>query len=279
MSRSLSSQLATSGPVDLLMHDSRAIIGFDGNKADAVEGLAELGHELGDLQEKLFAGGRSGESATRVLLVLQGMDTSGKGGIVRNVAGLVDPQGLRIASFKSPTRDELAHDFLWRITRALPGPGMIGVFDRSHYEDVLVGKVRHLADPAEIERRYLAINQFEKDFTESGGTIIKCFLNINADDQKQRLAARLDDPTKFWKYNPSDVDERMLWTDYQHAYTVALDRCSTQAAPWHIVPAGRKWYRNWAVAHLLVEHLRALDLDWPEAEFDVEAEKARLAAV
>lgn len=274
---SFSAQLATSGPVDLAQHDSRAIIGFAGKKEDAIIDLEQMGEELSDLQEKLFAGGRSGTSTTRVLLILQGMDTSGKGGIVRQVAGLVDPQGLSIMSFKSPSRDELAHDFLWRIGNALPGPGMIGVFDRSHYEDVLIGKVRHLAEPVEIERRYLAINTFEQDFTASGGVIIKCFLNISADDQRDRLAARLDDPTKLWKYNPSDIDERLLWADYQHAYAVALDRCSTEAAPWHIVPAGRRWYRNWAVAQLLLEQLRTLDLSWPEPEFDVEEEKARLA--
>jgi PPK2 family polyphosphate:nucleotide phosphotransferase len=279
MADTLRSELIVSGPVDLAAYDSRATTGFGGNKKDAAKGLADLGEELSDLQERLFAGGRADSDAPRVLLVLQGMDTSGKGGIVRHVAGLVDPQGLAIRSFKKPTPAELEHDFLWRIGAALPGPGMIGVFDRSHYEDVLIARVRQLVDPAEIERRYVAINEFEKAFTDGGGVLIKCFLHISADDQKERLEARLDDPTKFWKYNPGDLDERKLWDDYQRAYAVALERCSTGSAPWHVIPSGRKWYRNWAVATLLAEQLRELDLAWPPADFDVEAEKARLTAM
>ncbi|MET0448892.1 MAG: PPK2 family polyphosphate kinase [Aeromicrobium sp.] len=277
MSDSLSAQLTVSGHIDLSTFDSRATTGFDGKKADAEDALEAIGKELGELQERLFAGGRTGASGTRVLVVLQGMDTSGKGGIVRHVAGLADPQGLDITSFKKPTPEELEHDFLWRVEKALPEPGMIGIFDRSHYEDVLIGKVRKLAGVKEIARRYAAINEFEKSFTESGGVLVKCFLHITADDQKERLTERLDDPTKHWKFNPGDLDERVLWDEYQDAYAVALERCSTFDAPWHLVPSGRKWYRNWAVATLLIERLRALDLQWPEADFDVEAEKARLA--
>ncbi|MCD9198245.1 PPK2 family polyphosphate kinase [Aeromicrobium wangtongii] len=279
MTQSLSSQLAVTAPIDLSRYDSRATTGFDGKKADAKKGLAAIGEELADLQEKLFAGGRAGTSPARVLVVLQGMDTAGKGGIVKHVAGLVDPQGLAITSFKKPTPEELEHDFLWRIEKALPEPGMIGIFDRSHYEDVLIGKVRQLAGPEEIERRYAAINDFEQAFTDSGGVIIKCFLHITTDDQKQRLAARLEDPAKYWKYDSGDLDERMLWDDYQRAYAVALTRCTSQDAPWHLVPSGHKWYRNWAVAMLLLERLRAMDLRWPEASFDVETEKKRLAAL
>jgi PPK2 family polyphosphate:nucleotide phosphotransferase len=279
MATSLDSSLTVSGPIDLADYDSRATTGFDGDKDDSAKGLTVLAEELSDLQERLFAGGRTDSTRAKVLLVLQGMDTSGKGGIVRHVAGLVDPQGLAITSFKKPTPAELKHDFLWRIEKALPEPGMIGVFDRSHYEDVLIGRVRQLAEPGEIERRYDAINAFEKAFTDGGGVLIKCFLHISADDQKGRLEARLDDPTKLWKYNPGDLDERMLWDDYQRAYAIALERCSTETAPWHIVPSGRKWYRNWAVASLLTEQLRALGLDWPAADFDVAAEKARLASL
>ena len=277
MTNLLGPSLIVTAPVDLSTYDSRATTGFSGNKADAQWQLAEMGEELSDLQEMLFAGGRTGATRHRVLVVLQGMDTSGKGGIIRHVAGLVDPQGLAISSFKKPTPEELEHDFLWRIERALPEPGMIGVFDRSHYEDVLIGRVRQLAPPEEIERRYAAINDFEQAFTDSGGILLKCFLHISSEDQKERLTARLDDPTKHWKYNPSDIDERMLWADYQRAYALALERCSTESAPWHLVPSGRKWYRNWAVAALLAEKLRELGLDWPKADFDVEAEKARLA--
>jgi PPK2 family polyphosphate:nucleotide phosphotransferase len=278
MSSTLSSQLSVSDPIDLSAYDSRATTGFDGKKADAERALAGLGDELSDLQERLFARGRSGASTTRVLVVLQGMDTSGKGGIVRHVAGLADPQGLDITSFKQPTPEELEHDFLWRVEKALPAPGMIGIFDRSHYEDVLIGKVRQLAGLKELARRYDAINAFEQAFVDSGGVLLKCFLHITKDDQKERLAARLDDPTKYWKYSPGDLDERALWDDYQEAYAVALKRCG-EAAPWHLVPSGRKWYRNWAVATLLLEQLRALDLTWPEPDFDVEAEKRRLAAM
>ena len=266
-----------SGVTTLADVDSRSTPGFDGDKKDARDAMADLGDELADLQERLWANGTRDDPRT-VLLVLQGMDTSGKGGTIRHAAGLVDPQGLRITSFKKPTPEELEHDFLWRIEKAMPPPGKIGIFDRSQYEDVLIGRVRGLATAEEIERRYDAINDFERAYVKDGGTIIKCLLHITADDQKDRLTARLDDPTKHWKYNPGDVDERALWDDYQQAYDLALERCSTEPAPWFVVPSGRKWYRNWAVASLLLEHLRALGLTWPTADFDVDAEKARVAA-
>ena len=273
---SLSSQLATSGPIDVSLLDSRVTTGFDGDKADAAEAMAVLGEELSDLQERLFAQARAEVGTQRILLVMQGMDTSGKGGIIRHVAGLVDPQGLKITAFKKPTPTELEHDFLWRIEQALPEPGEIAIFDRSHYEDVLIGRVRELAPPEEIERRYAAINDFEQAFVAGGGTLIKCFLHITPEDQKERLAERLDDPSKYWKYNPGDVDERLLWSEYAVAYGIALERCSTEAAPWHVVPSGRKWYRNWVMATLLAEALRGMDLQWPEAGYDIEAEKLRL---
>ena len=266
-----------SGVTTLADVDSRSTPGFDGDKKDAQDAMADLGEELADLQERLWANGTRDDPRT-VLLVLQGMDTSGKGGTIRHAAGLVDPQGLRITSFKKPSPEELEHDFLWRIEKAMPPPGKIGIFDRSQYEDVLICRVRELAPAEEIERRYDAINDFEQAYVEGGGTIIKCLLHITADDQKERLTARLDDPTKHWKYNPGDVDERALWDDYQQAYDLALERCSTEPAPWFVVPSGRKWYRNWAVATLLLEHLRALGLTWPAADFDVDAEKARVAA-
>ncbi|MGJ9423471.1 PPK2 family polyphosphate kinase [Aeromicrobium sp. CF3.5] len=275
---SLSARLATSGPIDVSLFDSRVTTGFDGDKADAAAAMVTLGEELSDLQERLFAQARAGVGTQRILLVMQGMDTSGKGGIIRNVAGLVDPQGLRITAFKKPTAEELEHDFLWRIEQALPDAGQIAIFDRSHYEDVLIGRVRELVPPEEVERRYEAINDFEQRFVDDGGTVVKCFLHITPEDQKERLAERLADPSKYWKYNPGDIDERLLWSDYAVAYGIALERCSTQTAPWHVVPSGRKWYRNWAMATLLAEALRAMDLQWPGAEYDVEAEKARLRA-
>ena len=266
-----------SGVTTLADVDPRSTPGFDGDKKAAKEAMGDLGEELADLQERLWANGTRDDPRT-VLLVLQGMDTAGKGGTIRDVVGLVDPLGVRITSFKKPTPVELEHDFLWRIEKAIPPAGKIGVFDRSQYEDVLICRVRDLAPAEEIERRYSAINDFEQAYVEGGGTIVKCVLHISADEQKERLTARLDDPRKHWKYNPGDVDERALWADYQQAYDVALERCSTDAAPWFVVPSGRKWYRNWAVATLLLEHLRALDLTWPAADFDVDAEKARVAA-
>lgn len=277
MAKTLGEMLkAPTDSIELTSYDSRSTPGFDGSKKDAAAAMAATGEILDDLQERLYAQGRTGSDTRKVLLVLQGMDTSGKGGIVAHVAGLVNPSGVSITSFKKPTKEELVHDFLWRIEKALPVTGMIGIFDRSHYEDVLIGRVRELVDAAEIERRYDAINDFEETFVASGGTIIKCFLHITPEDQLERLAARLDDPTKYWKYNPADLDERALWNDYRSAYEIALERCSTDAAPWYIVPSGRKWYRNWAIAQLLEEHLAALKLEWPAADFDVAVEKQRL---
>ena len=280
MTKTLREVLALpTGKVDLASYDSRAKTGFDGSKKDSPALMNATGERLDELQERLFAGGRNGTDPRTVLLILQGMDTSGKGGIVEHAVGLVDPQGVRITSFKKPTTDELTHDFLWRIDKALPEPGMIGIFDRSQYEDVLIGRVRKLADDKELERRYGAINDFEAAYVEGGGTIVKCFLHINADDQKRRLAARLDDPAKYWKYSPGDLDERAFWDEYQAAYAITLERCSTKAAPWFLIPSGRKWYRNWAVAQLLLEHLESLSLEWPETTFDIEAEKKRLLSL
>jgi PPK2 family polyphosphate:nucleotide phosphotransferase len=263
------------GPVDLTAIDSGATPGYTGDKDAAREELEEMGEELADLQERLFAEGKSG-GTRRVLLVLQGMDTSGKGGTLRHTVGLVDPQGVRITSFKAPTEEELAHDFLWRIRNALPGSGLIGVFDRSHYEDVLIARVRELAPAEEIERRYGAINDFEAELVDAGTTIVKCMLHISADEQKERLLARLDDPAKHWKFNPGDVDERALWPAYRTAYEIAIERTNTEAAPWHVVPADRKWYRDLAIGRLLLETLRGLDLQWPAADFDVEEQRRRL---
>ena len=264
------------GPVDLSAIDTDAAPGFEDGKSAGTQALVALGPELADLQERLFAERTTG-STRRVLLVLQGMDTSGKGGVLRYAVGLIDPQGVRITSFKAPTEEERAHDFLWRIERALPQPGYVGVFDRSHYEDVLIARVRGLADADEIERRYGAINDFEARLVADGVTLVKCMLHISADEQKARLLDRLDNPAKHWKYNPGDVDERALWPAYQEAYEIALERTNTEAAPWHVVPSDKKWFRNLAVGRLLLEALRGLDPQWPPADFDVEAEKQRLA--
>jgi PPK2 family polyphosphate:nucleotide phosphotransferase len=267
------------GQVDLTAFDPAATPGFPGDKQNAAAITEALAPELSDLQERLFASGRADESTTqRILLVLQGMDTSGKGGVIRHAIGMVDPQGVKIKAFKAPTEEERAHHFLWRIERELPQPGLIGIFDRSHYEDVLVARVHNLVEESVWRQRYDEINSWEDDLVEQGTVLIKCFLNISSAEQKERLLARLDDPTKHWKYNPGDVAERAKWPAYMESYRAVLERCNTERAPWYVIPSDRKWYRNWAVAQLLVEHLRGLDLRWPAADFDVEVEKARVAA-
>ena len=263
------------GPVDLTTVESDATPGFAGKKADGESALEAMGPELADLQERLYAE-RTGGSPRNVLLVLQGMDTSGKGGVLRHTVGLVDPQGVRITSFKAPTDEEKQHDFLWRIRKAVPGPGHLGVFDRSHYEDVLIVRVHGWAEPEELERRYAAINDFEAELVDGGTTIVKCMLHISADEQKARLLARLDDPTKHWKFNPGDLDERAKWSAYREAYEIALGRTNTDVAPWHVIPSDKKWFRNLAIGGLLLDTLRGLDPQWPEADFDVEEQRRRL---
>jgi PPK2 family polyphosphate:nucleotide phosphotransferase len=250
--------------------------GFVGDKSDGVALLEERGAVLSPLQEKLYANGRSGDGRS-VLLVLQGMDTAGKGGMVRHVIGHVDPQGVDHASFGVPTPEEKRHHFLWRIDNALPRGGQLGVFDRSHYEDVLVVRVHDLV-PAEIwSGRYDEINQFEKELVAGGTTLVKVAMFVSLDEQKSRLRERLERRDKYWKYNPSDVDERKLWPAYQDAYQAMLDETSTDYAPWYVVPCDRKWYSRIAVTELLIDALEKLDLDWPPATFDIDAEKRRLA--
>jgi PPK2 family polyphosphate:nucleotide phosphotransferase len=257
--------------------DTRATPGYEGDKAAAEVSLAEGATILADLQEQLFAGAQMGGDPRRVLLVLQAMDTAGKGGIVKHVMSAVDPQGVQVATFKKPTEEELSHDFLWRIEKELPEAGMIGVFDRSHYEDVLIGKVRELAEPDEIERRYDAINEFEAEIAASGTIIIKVMLHISLDEQKERLMKRLERRDKHWKFNPGDIDERMLAPMYREAYQVVFDRTTTPHAPWYVIPADRKWYARLAVQHLLIDALESMKLDWPVADYDIEEQKARLA--
>lgn len=258
--------------------DPESTPGHTGVKADGEADLAAGVAELDEYQERLFAASRTEATDASVLLVLQAMDSAGKGGIIRHVVGSVDPQGIMLTAFKKPTPEELSHDFLWRIEKRVPQPGFIGVFDRSHYEDVLIGRVRSLAPAVEIERRYGAINDFEKRLTDAGTRVVKVMLNISADEQKARLGERLERADKHWKYNPGDVDERMLWPAYMDAYQAVFERTSTEHAPWHVVPANRKWYARLAVQALLLETLEAIDPQWPVATFDVEAEKTRLAA-
>ena len=259
--------------------DPRATPAYPGKgKIDAPERTIAMAAELSDLQERLYAEGRDNPDGRRLLLLLQGLDTSGKGGVIRHAVGMVDPQGIAIKAFKVPTPKERKHHYLWRIRRALPESGMIGIFDRSHYEDVLVVRVDGLVPEDQIAKRFDEINRFEAKLVESGTTLIKCFLNISRDEQKSRLLQRLENPEKYWKYNPGDVDVRKKWSAYMAAYADVLTRCNTDLAPWHVIPADRKWYRNWAVARLMLEHLRAMDLGWPAADFDVAEQIARVNA-
>ena len=264
------------GPVSLADHDPGSTEQFEGSKKQAEKALRDLGPELAELQERMFADAYTG-GRRRVLVVLQGMDTSGKGGVIDHALGLLSPNGFRLTSFKKPTEEELAHDFLWRIERAVPDAGMVGAFDRSHYEDVLVARVHELADEEEIERRYEAINAWEKKLVDEGTVVLKCMLHISAEKQRERLLARLDEPAKQWKFKPHDVDERQRWKEYMKAYEIALERCNTDAAPWYVVPSDHKWYRNWAVGNLLLEALQGMRLEWPKPDYDVDEQRARLA--
>ncbi|WP_019137369.1 PPK2 family polyphosphate kinase [Cellulomonas massiliensis] len=270
--------LRAGADVELAAVDPRSTPGFEGGKAEGRRALAAGAEELADLQERLFAASRAAGDPRSVLLVLQAMDTAGKGGIVRHVVGAVDPQGVHVHAFKAPTDEERAHDFLWRVRRALPGPGLLGVFDRSHYEDVLIHRVRGFSSPEVVEARYGQIVDFEQELAAAGTRLVKVMLHLSRDEQRERLRARLDDPTKHWKYNPGDLDERALWPAYQEAYEIAIRRTSTDVAPWYVVPADRKWYARLAVQELLLGALRSFELGWPPDDFDVEHERARLDA-
>ncbi|MCM0675695.1 hypothetical protein NCC78_13495 [Micromonospora phytophila] len=293
-------------PVDLASIDPRSTPGLPAaevtgeHRKEWARAQVELvGAELGRQQEMLFAdakarqaggpaavdGGASGTAAGsragagaghRLLMVLQAMDCGGKDGTVKRVAGAMNPLGLHIRSFGPPTDEELRHDFLWRIRRALPPPGYVGVFNRSHYEDVLVARVESLVPQPVWQARYDEINAFERELADDGVALVKVMLHISHAEQGERLLERLTDPRKHWKYNPSDIDARARWDDYQAAYAEALRRCATDAAPWYVVPADRKWYRDWAVAHLLRETFDTLHLGYPPAGFDVRHERERL---
>lgn len=256
--------------------DTDSTPGFSGKRADAEQITAEREERFAELQEMLYANGREGDHRC-VLLVLQGMDTAGKGGIVTHVVAAGNPMGIEYRSFGKPTPEERSHHFLWRINKALPGAGQIGVFDRSHYEDVLVVRVHQLVPADELEGRYDEINTFEKELVEAGTTIVKVAMFVSLDEQKARLTERLQRPDKFWKYNPGDIDERKLWPSYQEAYQVMLDRTSTDTAPWSVLPCDKKWYARLAVNELLIEAMESMNLSWPPPDFDLEAERKRVA--
>jgi PPK2 family polyphosphate:nucleotide phosphotransferase len=218
---------------------------------------------INDLQDRLFAEGKRA-----LLVVLQGTDTSGKDGTIRHVFNETGPLGVSVTSFRRPSEEELAHDFLWRLHLACPRRGTIGIFNRSHYEDVLVGRVRKLAPAKDIEARYEQINAFEKMLTENGTTILKFMLHISKKEQAERLQERLDEPDKRWKFDPRDLEERKLWDQYQAAYELVLNKCSTAWAPWHVIPADRKWARNAAIAAIVRETLEAMNPKYPKPDWN-----------
>ena len=246
---------------------------------DVDEVFNDRDDELDELQEKLYANGRAGnEQAGSVLLVLQGMDTAGKGGIVRHVIGAtMDIQGVHVKAFGRPTEEEAAHDFLWRFEPHLPKPGQIAVFDRSHYEDVLVQRVKQMAPPEEIERRYGAIVDFEAELAARGTKIIKIMPHISREFQAENLRKRIENPKKHWKFNPGDIEDRKLWSQFMAAYQIAMTRTSTDVAPWYCVPSDNKKYCRAVVKTLLADALDSLDLEWPKADFNPEVELKRLA--
>jgi PPK2 family polyphosphate:nucleotide phosphotransferase len=245
--------------VDLSEWDPRDKQGFPMAKKEGKRLLKELNGRLEALQELLFA-----EHEHKVLIVLQAPDTGGKDGTIRHVFEGVNPQGVKVAAFKQPTPEELDHDYLWRVHQHTPGKGEIVIFNRSHYEDVLVVRVHNLVPPEVWRKRYAQINDFERLLSEEGTTILKFYLHIDLDEQKERLQARLDEPTKRWKFNPGDLEERKLWPVYMRAYAEALSKTSTEWAPWHIVPANRKWYRNLVIASTIIETLEGLGMEYPE---------------
>jgi PPK2 family polyphosphate:nucleotide phosphotransferase len=264
------------GTVNLAGYDTAATPLAPQKKGQLTKQLKADASMLASLQERLYAEAVAGVGHRSVLLVLQGIDTSGKGGVVEHVVGQFGPAGVRVTAFKKPTPEELAHHFLWRIRKALPKPGLVGVFDRSHYEDVIVTRVHELVPEAEWRQRYQEINAFEAELVAGGTTIVKCFLHISYATQRERLLARLDDPTKHWKFNEGDIDERAYWADYQAAFAGMLQNCCTEAAPWYVVPSDNKAYRNWAISQILREVLTELDPQYPDPHLDLERLQGRL---
>ncbi|MGI4863290.1 MAG: polyphosphate kinase 2 family protein [Janthinobacterium lividum] len=253
-------------PLHLASIDPDATAPFEGKK-HAKKRFEELHKQLSDLQENLYA-----EHRRSVLLVFQAIDTGGKDGAIRQLLTGLNPAGVQVAAFKAPSKEELDHDFLWRIHQQTPGKGHIGVFNRSHYEDVLVTRVHGLIGPEVWQPRYQDINNFEELLTRDGTRIIKFFLHISKDEQARRLQARLDDPAKLWKFEPADLDERKLWDSYQAAFQDALSACSTPSAPWYVIPANHKWARDLAILEIVVAALTEMNPQPPAATFDVAAQ-------
>ncbi len=246
--------------------------GFDDDKAKAEQAFNQLRKRLDALQELLYA-----ENKHKVLIVLQAMDTAGKDGTIRSIFEGTNPQGVQVANFKVPTEAELSHDYLWRIHSKVPGKGELVIFNRSHYEDVLVVRVHGIISPEECKKRYKHINEFERMLAEEGTTILKFYLNIDLEEQKERLLERIDDPKKNWKFQPGDLKERELWPKYMQAYEEAIAKTSTHWAPWYIGPANRKWYRNLVVSTILVDKLTKLGMEYPKPAEDFSPYRATLA--
>jgi len=249
---------------DLAARDAAEDALFDGGRKAGEEALEPISNRIENLQELLYADGKQ-----RILVVLQGMDTSGKGGTISKVFEGVNPAGVKVASFKKPTAEELAHDYLWRVHARVPGNGELVIFDRSHYEDVLVVRVHSLVPESTWRPRYEQICNFEGMLVDSGTTILKFFLHIDRAEQKERLQARIDDPNKRWKFRTGDLDERALWDDYMRAYEEAIERTSTEEAAWYVVPANRKWYRNLVVGTVIAHTLEGLGMAWPQPAEDL----------
>lgn len=233
------------------------------DKKDAIERFCQLREEVNVFQQILYA-----ENRRSLLLIFQAMDTGGKDGAIKNLCGGLNPAGLQVSSFKAPSQEELDHDFLWRLHKAAPARGMIGIWNRSHYEDVLVVRVHKLVPKKVWKARYEQINAFEKILTDKGTSVVKFMLHISKDEQKKRLQARLDDPEKWWKFNPNDIKERALWPRYQEAYEDAINSCATDYAPWYIVPANHKWARNLAIVEVVLRMLKEMDPRYPKLSFD-----------
>lgn len=237
----------------------------DLDKDTTKEKTKALRERLADLQEILFA-----QKKYSLLIVLQAMDAGGKDSTIKKVFSGVNPQGFQIANFKKPTDEELAHDFLWRVHQHVPAKGYIGIFNRSHYEDVLVVRVNNLVPKKVWQARYEHINNFEKLLTDNGTTVLKFYLHISKEEQKERFQDRLDDPTKHWKFSKGDLPVREQWDEYMHAFEDAIAKCNTEYAPWHIIPANRKWYRNYIITKTLVETLESMPLEYPPEEEGLE---------
>lgn len=251
----------TSVNLSAISADGKAL--YKHGRSQAKQEFKAYRKELAEWQNRWYAEGKR-----KLLIVFQALDAGGKDGTIRRVFAGVNPQGVRVSSFKAPTKEELAHDYLWRIHKVVPAAGMIGIFNRSHYEDVLVVRVHDIVPESVWRPRYEQINQFEKLLADTGTTILKFYLHISADEQAERFQERLDEPNKHWKFDPEDLEKRKLWNQYIEAFEEAISRCSTPHAPWYVIPANQKWYRNWVISRILVETMRDINPQYPTTDLD-----------